>query len=159
MDQQVLKDNLDFYEKIIKVTTINDKISNELNASLGLLYSLTTFNSWLAKFNPEDETVVFSFKTYEFDADDCFNPILKLVYLRYLIENLGKENKGLRIIQNFSEYTNSSIDDLNDNLCDYIRFRKEYANDSDENIKFLQKYVWNLQERLNSIQKLLNELE
>lgn len=161
MDNNILKDNLDFYEKIVNVTRINDQITNELNGALGYLYSLTTFNSWLVKFNSEDESISFAHKTYEYgsSSDRLSDVIFKLVYLRYLIEILVKENKGLRIIQNYIEYTNSDIDDLYDDLYSYKNIRKEYASDSDENIKYLEQYVYCLQDRLNNIQKLLEELE
>lgn len=160
MDHEILKDNLDFYEKIINVTRVNDRITAELNGALGHLYSLTTFNSWLTKFNSQDESISFAYKTYEYNSSSEIFPdiIFKLVYLRYLIENLGKENKGLRIIQNYIEYTDSNIDDLNNDLCDYIRFRKEYFNDNNENINYLKQYVYSLQDRLNNIQTLLEEL-
>jgi hypothetical protein len=160
MDYGILKDNLDFYEKINNVTKINDKITNELNGAIGHLYSLTTFNSWLVKFNPEDETISFIYKTYEYggSSDRFTDVIFKLVYLRYLIENLAKENKGLRIIQNYIEYTDSDIDDLHDDLYSYMNIRKGYSSNNDDNIDCLEQYIYSLQDRLNNIQKLLEEL-
>lgn len=159
MDYGTLKDNLDFYEKIINVTKVNDKITNELNGAIGHLYSLTTFNTCLTDFDNRNKLVTLKADNEQIKIKNIYNVIFRLTYLRYLIENLAKENKGLRIIYDYLECTNCSVDDLNSELYDYIKTRKEYVNDSDENIQYLKQYVYALQIRLNNIQVLLEELE
>ena len=158
MDYGILKDNLDFYEKIINVTKINDKITNELNGAIGHLYSLTTFNMCLTDFDNRNKSVILKANNEQIQINNIYNVIFRLTYLRYLIENLAKENKGLKIIYDYLECTNSNIDDLNSELYDYIKARKEYVNDNDDNINYIKQYVYSLQNRLNNIQKLLEEL-
>ena len=159
MDYGILKDNLDFYEKIINVMKINDKITNELNGAIGYLYSLTTFNMCLTDFDNRNKSVILKANNEQIQINNIYNVIFRLTYLRYLIENLAKENKGLKIIYDYLECTYSNIDDLNSELYDYIKARKEYVNNSDDNIDYLEQYVYSLQNRLNNIQKLLEELK
>ena len=159
MDYGTLKDNLDFYEKIINVTSVNDKITNELNGAIGHLYSLTTFNMRLTDFDSRNKLVILKVDNEQIQITNIYNVIFRLTYLRYLIENFAKKNKGLRIIYDYLECTNCSVDDLNSELCDYVKARKEYVSDSDENIQYLKQYVYALQIRLNNIQALLEELE
>lgn len=159
MDYKILKDNLDFYEKIVNLTKINDKITSELNGAIGHLYSLTTFNMCLTNFDSRNKSVILKSGNEQVEIKNIYNVIFRLTYLRYLIENLAKENKGLRIIYDYLECTNCSIDDLNSELYDYIEARKEYVNDSNENVEYLKQYIYSLQNRLNNIQNLLEELE
>lgn len=158
MDNSILKDNLDFYEKIANVTRINDQITNELNGILEYLYSLTTFGMCLSDFDQRDETVVFRVGVKQIVIEDYSNVIFKLTYLKELIHNSAKKNEGLRIVYNYSEYIDSNISNLYEDLYDYIGSRKEYIDDSVETIAYLKQYIYCIQDRLNNIQKLLDEL-
>lgn len=158
MDRQVLKDNLDFYEKIIKVTTINDKIVHELTGAMVSLHALTTFNISKAEFDTRNKNVIFKVNGEEVCISGYWDDIFRLVYLEYLCELYLKDNKGLRIIQNYTEYTHSSLWDLEDALYSYNDLRKNYVSGS-EDVNFINHHICSLQRRLSNIQELLNELD
>lgn len=157
MDKQVLKDNLDFYEKIINVTRINDQIVHELTGAMVSLYALTTFSMCKTEFVERDNTVVFKVNGNEVRINNRYDSIFRLTYLRYLAELYLKNNKGLRIIYDYFDHTNSDEYDLYNETYDYINLRKQYIDDVDNN--FIKNHVYSLQSRLSNIQTLLEELD
>lgn len=157
MNNNKLKDHLDFYEKIIKVMSVNDKIVNELTGAMVSLHALTTFNMYEAKFDAKTKDVTF-FANYnkEIYINDHYNDIFRLVYLKYLCELYLKDNKGLRLIKNYIDYTHSDFNDLDNGLYSYIELRKKYVDDN-KNIDFIKHHIYSLQDRLNNIETLLLE--
>lgn len=158
IDYKILKDNLDFYEKIINVTRINDGIVHELTGAMVSLHALTTFNMCETKFDGSNNTAVFRINGNEVRIDNRYDSIFRLTYLKYLAELYLKDNKGLRIIQNYLKYTNSDKNDFYNEIYDYVQLRKQYIDDDENNNDYIKHHIYSLQERFSKIRTLLEEL-
>lgn len=159
MNCDALKNNLDFYEKINKVNTINDKLVNKLQGSAVHIYNAICFNYSYAKFDPKEECVIINSSDRQIVIRDKSDTVFKLTYLHSMLEDYLKNNSGLRLIYDYINYTKSDFVDLRSEIHYYLKLRESYIQEDKDRLEYLKAHIEWLRINIITINDILKELE